>query len=105
SIRSGSMRLRHSDDGRANDVNTDLMTEGKLMTLAEAASQHPAFRDFHPATLTRWARKGLSRGGRVVKLEALFCGQTLKTRAAARATAGKRDFAHAWAKGEVSNLM
>jgi hypothetical protein len=60
-------------------MNAALLQEEPLLPVAQAAKLHPAFRGFHPASIQRWARKGIKRGGAVVRLESIRIGQALCT--------------------------
>lgn len=63
---------------------SNLLEDGQeLLPVAKAAKNHKAFASVHPATVQRWARKGINRNGRVVKLESLRVGSSLCTTQAA----------------------
>lgn len=64
-------------------MNTKLLDEGELLPVAQAAAKHKAFGKFHPATVQRWAKKGLRKGRGRLRLESIRVGQTLKTTQAA----------------------
>jgi hypothetical protein len=60
-------------------VGYNLLDELPLLPLAKAARQHPAFSGKNPATIVRWAKRGIKRHGQTIRLESIRIGSSLCT--------------------------